>query len=233
MVRHHRREPAHLLARVGHVVGHVRRRARHHLDLGRVASASSAAGAHLADDPLDDLGIGELDDDAVRDPSRDGEHPRPVAGDVDGDLGLALVPTRGGRRSRSSVRACRSPGSLIIAVERSNSSTLTGLSRSSGGRSRRGRCRSPSARPRSSWSVANALAVTVGSRVPGLVTLSPSFSVFVSSAAIVSSGYGSCQRMCESYVQPYSKPWLSASESSSTTRLAGGSGRTVTPKLST
>ncbi len=82
------------------------------------------------------------------------------------------------------------------------------------------------------WSVAKALAVTVGSRVPGFVTLRPSFKLFVSSAAIVSSGYGSCQRMCESYVQPYSKPFCSASASSSTTRLAGGSGRTVTPKLS-
>ena len=121
---------------------------------------------------------------------------------------------------------------MIIAVERSNSSTLTGLSpivrRAESPRPMPITMRPPEI----AWSVAKALAVTVGSRVPGFVTLSPSFIVFVSSAAIVSSGYGSCQRMCESYVQPYSKPWLSASESSSTTRLAGGSGRTVTPKLS-
>ncbi len=39
-----------------------------------------------------------------------------------------------------------------------------------------------------SWSVANALAVTVGSRVPGFVTFSPSFSRSVFIAASVSSG---------------------------------------------
>src|SRR5262245_49049734 len=38
--------------------------------------------------------------------------------------------------------------------------------------------------------------------------------------------------MCESYVQPYSKPWPSATLKSSTIRWYGGSGRTVTPKLS-
>src|SRR5919197_706996 len=38
--------------------------------------------------------------------------------------------------------------------------------------------------------------------------------------------------MCESYVQPYSKPCSSASRISSTKRLCGGSGRTVTPKVS-
>src|SRR5919198_3093495 len=39
--------------------------------------------------------------------------------------------------------------------------------------------------------------------------------------------------MCESYVQPYSKPCSSASRMSSTKRECGGSGRTVTPKVST
>ena len=53
-----------------------------------------------------------------------------------------------------------------------------------------------------SWRVANALAVTVGSRVPGFVTLSPRWSRSVFIAASVSSGYGSCQSTCESYVQP-------------------------------
>src|SRR6188508_1815815 len=38
--------------------------------------------------------------------------------------------------------------------------------------------------------------------------------------------------MCESYVQPYSKPWSSASFINSTKRECGGSGRTVTPNVS-
>src|ERR1051325_2834144 len=38
--------------------------------------------------------------------------------------------------------------------------------------------------------------------------------------------------MCESYVQPYSKPSFSACCSTSTSRVYGGAGRTVTPKLS-
>src|SRR5919197_4768321 len=82
-----------------------------------------------------------------------------------------------------------------------------------------------------SWSVAKALAVTVGSRVPGFVTLRPSFNDDVCSAAAVSSGYGSCHRTCESYVQPYPNPCCSASCINSTRRVYGGSGRTVTPKL--
>ena len=56
--------------------------------------------------------------------------------------------------------------------------------------------------PEMSCSVAYALASTVGSRVPGFVTKWPSFIVDVRSAASVSSGIDSCQRMCESYVQP-------------------------------
>ncbi len=39
-----------------------------------------------------------------------------------------------------------------------------------------------------SWSVAEALAVTVGSRVPGFVTQSPSLIVSVASAAAVRNG---------------------------------------------
>src|SRR5919108_2578828 len=80
--------------------------------------------------------------------------------------------------------------------------------------------------------VAYALAVTVGSRVPGFVTQWPSFRRSVWTASSVRSGYASCQRMWESYVQPYSKPCSSASRISSTKRLCGGSGRTVTPKVS-
>ena len=45
-------------------------------------------------------------------------------------------------------------------------------------------------------------ASTVGSRVPGFVTKWPNFIRFVRSTAIVSSGVDSCQRTCESYVQP-------------------------------
>ncbi len=51
-----------------------------------------------------------------------------------------------------------------------------------------------------SWSVAYALASTVGSRVAGLVTKWPSLIVEVSRAATASIGTDSCQRTCESYV---------------------------------
>ena len=78
--------------------------------------------------------------------------------------------------------------SLIIAVERSNSSTLTGfwpiVRRAESPRPMPITIRPPEM----ACNVAKALAVTVGSRVPGFVTLSPSFSVFVASAAIVKSG---------------------------------------------
>ena len=61
-----------------------------------------------------------------------------------------------------------------------------------------------------SCSVAYRLASTVGSRVPGFVTRWPNFIVDVACAASVSSGNESCQRTCESYVQPISKPLLLA-----------------------
>jgi hypothetical protein len=48
--------------------------------------------------------------------------------------------------------------------------------------------------------VAYQLAVTVGSRMPGLVTKCPSFTRSVRSAATASVAYESCQRMWESYV---------------------------------
>src|SRR6185312_10181413 len=82
-----------------------------------------------------------------------------------------------------------------------------------------------------SCSVAYALASTVGSRVPGFVTMWPSLIVDVWSAASASVGIDSCHSTCESYVHAYSKPWLSASFMSSIIRWYGGSGRTVTPKL--
>src|SRR3954464_1394250 len=82
-----------------------------------------------------------------------------------------------------------------------------------------------------SWSVAYELARTVGSRVAGFVTKCPSLIFDVSRAATASVGIDSCQSTCESYVQAYSKPWLSASWMSSSQRWYGGSGSTVTPKL--
>src|SRR6478736_2344971 len=78
--------------------------------------------------------------------------------------------------------------------------------------------------------VAYRLASTVGSRVPGFVTRCPNFIVDVPWIAIVSWTNDSCQRTCESYVQPISKPFRSPSCINSTSREAGGSGRTVTPK---
>src|SRR5258707_15774695 len=83
-----------------------------------------------------------------------------------------------------------------------------------------------------SCSVAYELASTVGSRVPGFVTKWPGLIFDVSRAATASSGIASCQSTCESYVHAYSKPWRSASWISSSQRWYGGSGRTVTPKLS-
>src|SRR5207244_428911 len=83
-----------------------------------------------------------------------------------------------------------------------------------------------------SCSVAYVLASTVGSRVPGFVTKCPSLIFDVSCAASASNGPDSCQSTWESYVQPYSKPCSSASLISSRKRAEGGSGRTVTPKLS-
>src|SRR3954452_5517961 len=83
-----------------------------------------------------------------------------------------------------------------------------------------------------SWSVAYELASTVGSRVAGFVTKWPSLIFEVSRAATASVGIDSCQRTCESYVQAYSNPCLSASWMSSTQRVQGGSGRSLTPNQS-
>src|SRR5581483_3583719 len=82
-----------------------------------------------------------------------------------------------------------------------------------------------------SCSVAYELASTVGSRVAGFVTKCPSLIFDVSRAATASVGIDSCHRTCESYVHAYSKPCFSASWMSSSQRVHGGSGRTVTPKL--
>src|SRR4051794_30098195 len=120
----------------------------------------------------------------------------------------------------------------MVATERSNSLTVTGsypiVRRAESPRPMPTTMRPPD----TSCSVAVALAVTVGSRVPGLVTHRPSLMRSVASAAAVRNGYGSCHRRCESYIQPYPKPFCSARLISSTKRVKGGSGRTVTPKLS-
>ena len=50
--------------------------------------------------------------------------------------------------------------------------------------------------------VASALAVTVMSRVAGFVTQVPRRISLVPAPMSVSSGYGSCQRTCESNIQP-------------------------------
>src|SRR5712691_7885986 len=87
-------------------------------------------------------------------------------------------------------------------------------------------------RPFEMWcGVAYALASTVGSRVPGFVTMCPSLIFDVRSATSAMTGKDSCQRTCESYVHAYSNPCCSASWISSIIRRYGGSGRTVTPKL--
>ena len=58
-----------------------------HLSAAGSRPASSAACAGRGHDPLDDVRVGELDDDAVALPPGDGERLRPVAGDVHLDLG--------------------------------------------------------------------------------------------------------------------------------------------------
>jgi hypothetical protein len=78
------------------------RRAHVALELRRVAPRLLGRLPGRVHDPADDLGVGELDDDAVADPPRDGERLRPVAGDVHLDrrellahpleLELLLVP---------------------------------------------------------------------------------------------------------------------------------------------
>ena len=61
--------------------------------------------------------------------------------------------------------------------------------------------------------------------MPGLVTQCPNFIVDVACTASVRSGNDSCQSTCESYVQPYSKPFDSACWISSRKRLVGRVGQ--------
>jgi hypothetical protein len=76
--------------------------------------------------------------------------------------------------------------------------------------------------PNMSLRVAKVEAVTVGSRLMGLVTKGPTVILSVAESICEWMTYGSCQRMCESKVQACEKPSSSAFLVSSTTRLAGG-----------
>ena len=82
MVRHHRREPAHLLARGGDVVRDVARRAHDALERRGVAARLLGRRARRGHRPLDDVRVGQLDDHAVADRPGDREHLRAVAGHV-------------------------------------------------------------------------------------------------------------------------------------------------------
>jgi len=86
VVRDHRGEPAHLLTRVLQVVGDVARRADDAFERRRVAPGFLGRLPRGRHDPLDDVGIGELDDHAVPLPAGDGERLRPVARDMHLDL---------------------------------------------------------------------------------------------------------------------------------------------------
>src|SRR5256885_17319 len=91
VIRDHRREPAHLVARVGEIVRDVTRRADDALELRRVATRLLGRAPRRVHDPRDDLRVGELDDDAVSDASGDAERLRPVAGHPHRDLGQLLA----------------------------------------------------------------------------------------------------------------------------------------------
>ena len=86
VVRDHRREPARLLAAVLDRPD-VARRADDALELCGIAARLLGRRARGAHDPLDDLGVGELDDHAVAEASCDRERLRPVSGDPHRDLG--------------------------------------------------------------------------------------------------------------------------------------------------
>jgi hypothetical protein len=86
VVGDHRREPAHLVARVREVVADVARRADDALQRSRVAARLLGRLARSAHRPLDDVRVGELDDHAVAEAARDRQHLRAVAGHVHLDL---------------------------------------------------------------------------------------------------------------------------------------------------
>ena len=83
--------------------------------------------------------------------------------------------------------------------------------------------------PEIRFRVANKLAVTVKSRVAGLVTQVPRRMRLVFAAISVSSGYGSFHSTCESKIQPYSNPALSPCFVRLTMRSTEMSGFSVIP----
>ena len=168
--------------------------------------ASSADVPGDAHDPFDDVRIGELDDDAVADATGDAERLRAVAGDVHRDLRASLRPRElellAVPLDRPAVHQIldhheralelghldrlepdHTPGRVAAADAHEHPAVRDVVQRRVGAREHRR---------------------LAGSGVRDAVAELQPARVF--SAASVSSGIDSCQRMCESYVQPQSKP---------------------------
>src|SRR5207302_5765884 len=81
-------EPAHLLTRRLQVIRYIRRGGGLDLDVVEVAARLFGAFAHELQTPLDDGGVGELDDDAVRDSAGGAQGLGAIARHPDGQLVL-------------------------------------------------------------------------------------------------------------------------------------------------
>src|SRR5713101_4745912 len=79
MVRNQGRKPAHAFAADFQIIRNPDRRSRHNLDLLRISSRSLSALLDEADAPLDQVGIGELQDDTIGDSACEFEHFRSVS----------------------------------------------------------------------------------------------------------------------------------------------------------
>ena len=184
VVRDERREPARPLA-ADLARADVGRRRR--LDPDRAGSRPAAVGrlADLADEPADEVGVGELEDQPVGDAAGHRQGHRAVAGDPDRQ-----------RPCRSRAAAAPCPRTRPSGPRRApdDPDRLLGVAIVVGGLPSTRRAESPRPMPRSirppdsSSSVASADAVTDGSRVPGLVTQVPRRSRVVASAISVSRG---------------------------------------------